>query len=167
MPVARALLPDLFQDIDWGGLHGFLYRRALVQSDWGSTNVRHFEDWDLLTRLGLHGAKLLTDSQVGCYYRQRAGSVSANRVGMTTSRARLLIGLHDQLRSDSRPNWFGLDLLKAEQGTYQGLVSLGVDEPKLLQDLLDRIKELQRREGCSLAGVSAAEPFVLLALGRT
>ena len=66
---------------------------------------------------------------------------------MTTTRARLLIGLHDHLRNGPKPNWFGPELLMAEQGTYQGLVMLGVREPELLQELLGRIKELQHREG--------------------
>jgi hypothetical protein len=145
--------PDLFKDLDWGGIHGFLMPTALVK-EIGCFNesLRFFEDWDLLSRLGLRAPQLLTDRRVGAYYRLRAGSMSANRIGMTTTRARLLISLHDQLRSGPRPEWFGLDLLKSEQGNYQSLVTLGVNEPELLNQLLVRIKELQQRVGFGMFG---------------
>src|SRR4029077_12937711 len=98
-------------------------------------------------RLGLLGPALISDPRVGAYYRLRARSLSTRRRDMTTTRARLLIGLHDVLKKASQPDWFGIDLLKLEQETYQGLVTLGVCEPQVLSDLLGRIKELQRQEG--------------------
>ena len=93
------------------------------------------------------GATLQVDRRVGCYYRQRPGSMSANRVGMTAARARILISLHDKLRVMNRPDWFGLDLLKVEQAGYQALVQHQVKEADLLDGLLRRILELQRRVG--------------------
>lgn len=147
IPTAHALIPDLFQDI-WGGIHGFLTPTALVRDAGGfNESIRVAEDWDLFSRIGLLGPKLLTDPRVGAYYRLRVGSLSTNRVGICTTKARLLVGLHDQLRKSTNPGWFGLDLLKAEQDAYQSLVSHGVDDPVLLQKLLGCIQELQQRVG--------------------
>jgi glycosyltransferase involved in cell wall biosynthesis len=153
LPTAKALLPDLFRDIDWGGIHGFLFPAGLVRAVGGfDATLRFAEDWNFFCRVGLHGPLLLTDPRIGAYYRLRAGSMSTNRVGMTTTRAGLLIELHDLLQAASRPDWFGLDLLKLEQATYHGLVLQGVRDPRLLDGLLTRIHELQRREGFGLFG---------------
>ena len=73
--------------------------------------------------------------------------MSANRVGMATARARILVELHDKLRQSARPDWFGVDLLKVEQSGYQSLVQLQVDDGPLLDGLLRRIFELQQRVG--------------------
>ena len=148
VPIATALLPDLFQDIDWGGTHGWLFPTALVRKAGGfDETLRFAEDWEFFTRVGLLDAPLVVDPRVGCYYRQRAGSASANRVGMASTRARILIGLHDKLREMNRADWFGLDLLKTEQAAYQGLVRLQVKETALLDRLLGCILELQKRVG--------------------
>jgi glycosyltransferase involved in cell wall biosynthesis len=147
VPSARNLIPDLFQD-DWGGIHGYLVPAELVRAAGGfNESLRVSEDWDLFSRVGLLGPELFTDPRVGAYYRLRIGSLSTNRAGITTTRARLLISLHDQLRTMAKPSWFGLDLLKAEQRIYQGLVEHGLGDPQLLRELLERIKELQKREG--------------------
>jgi glycosyltransferase involved in cell wall biosynthesis len=147
-PTATALLPDLFRDIDWGGIHGFLFPTALVRAAGGfDESLRFAEDWDFLTRLGLLAPALVTDPRVGCYYRQRAGSMSADRVGMAATRARILVGLHDKLRAAGRGDWFGLDLLKAEQAGYQALVARRVADRALLDAVLQRIFELQKRVG--------------------
>jgi glycosyltransferase involved in cell wall biosynthesis len=148
VPIATALLPDLFQDIDWGGTHGWLFPTVLVRKAGGfDETLRFAEDWEFFTRLGWLNAALLVDPRVGCYYRQRAGSMSADRVGMASTRARILIGLHDKLREMNRADWFGLDLLKTEQAAYQGLVRLQVKDAALLDGLLSRILELQKRVG--------------------
>jgi glycosyltransferase involved in cell wall biosynthesis len=148
LPSATALLPDLFRDIDWGGVHGFLFPTDLVRAVGGfDESLRFAEDWNFFCRVGLHNPKLITDPRIGAYYRLRAGSMSTNRVGMTRTRARLLIDLHDILRAGARPDWFGIDLLKLEQVTYHTLVVQGVRDRELLHGLLGRIKELQRREG--------------------
>jgi hypothetical protein len=153
VPAGRNLIPDLFKDIDWGGIHGFLVPADLVRAVGGfNESLRFFEDWDFFTRLGLLNPELVTDARVGALYRLRPRSMSANRVGMTTTRARLLVSLHDTLRHSQRPGWFGIDLLTNEQQVYQNLVALGVPEPLLLGALLERIKELQRREGFGLYG---------------
>ena len=73
--------------------------------------------------------------------------MSANRVGMATAYARIFIRLHDRLREANRPDWFGIDLLKIEQSGYQALVKLGVKDDELLNGLLQRIFELQKRVG--------------------
>jgi hypothetical protein len=73
--------------------------------------------------------------------------MSANRVGMATAKALILFEVHDRLRDFGRPDWFGVDLLKLEQITYEGLVKHGVKDPALLDGLLQRIFELQRRVG--------------------
>ena len=66
---------------------------------------------------------------------------------MAAARARILIGLHDKLRAKGRPDWFGLDLLKCEQAVYEALVRHGVKDAPLLNGLLPRVFELQRRVG--------------------
>jgi glycosyltransferase involved in cell wall biosynthesis len=148
VPTATAFLPDLFRDIDWGGTHGWLFPTSLVQAVGGfNERLRYAEDWDFFTRIGLLGTALLVDPRVGCYYRQRAGSMSANRAGMATTRAGILMGLHDRLREINRPDWFGLDLLKTEQAGYQALVQLQVKDADLLDGLLHRLLELQKRVG--------------------
>lgn len=148
VPQATALLPDLFRDHDWGAPLAWLFPAALVRAAGGfNESLRFAEDWDFFTKLGLLGASLLVDKRVGCYYRQRPGSMSANRVGMAKARARILIELHDKLRQTGRPDWFGVDLLKVEQSGYQSLVQLQVDDDPLLDGLLRRIFELQQRVG--------------------
>ncbi|HBI45958.1 MAG TPA: hypothetical protein DDY78_24340 [Planctomycetales bacterium] len=148
VPSATTFLPDLFRDIDWGGTHGWLFPTPLVQAVGGfNERLRYAEDWDFFTRIGLLGTALVVDPRVGCYYRQRAGSMSANRAGMAMTRAGILMGLHDRLREMNRPDWFGLDLLKTEQAGYQSLVQLQVKEADLLDGLLRRILELQKRVG--------------------
>ena len=148
VPQAKALLPDLFLDHDWGAPLAWLFPASLVRAAGGfDESLRFAEDWDLFTRLGLLGATLLVDRRIGCYYRQRPGSMSANRVGMATARAGILTGLHDKLRAKSLPDWFGLDLLKVEQAGYQALVQHRVRDADLLDGLLRRILELQKRVG--------------------
>ncbi len=148
VPRAKSLLPDLFQDIDWGGTHGWLFPTFLVRKVGGfDETLRFAEDWDFFTRLGLAHAILVVDPRVGCYYRQRAGSMSAQGVGMATARAHIINRLHDKLRLLNRPDWFGLDLLKTEQSAYQALVQLGVRNTALLDELLSRLLELQKRVG--------------------
>jgi glycosyltransferase involved in cell wall biosynthesis len=148
IPRATALLPDLFKDLDWGSILGFLFPARLVRAVGGfAEGVHHAEDWHFACRVGLLDPVFKVDPRVGCYYRQRAGSASANRIAWVRSQARLLLGLHDALRVRGRRDWFGPDLLKFEQGCYEGLVRLRVREPELLRGLLGRIRELQAREG--------------------
>ncbi|HWG41389.1 MAG TPA: glycosyltransferase [Gemmataceae bacterium] len=148
VPQGRAFLPDLFRDYDWGGLMAWMFPTALVRAAGGfDESLRFSEDWDFLTRVGLLAPPLFVDPRIGCYYRQRAGSMSANRVGMAAARARILATLHDKLRERGRADWFGLDLLRSEQGTYQSLVMARVKERDILDPLLTRIRELQKRVG--------------------
>jgi glycosyltransferase involved in cell wall biosynthesis len=153
VPNAKSLLPELFQDRDWGGIHGWLFPTSLARAAGGfDPSLRVSEDWDFLTRVGLQGARLLTDPHVGCYYRLRARSMSTDRPAMAQARGRLLVALHDAIRERGRDDWFGLDLLKAEQAAYQGMVLHRVDDRPLLDALLARIQELQKREGFGLFG---------------
>src|SRR5258708_11505359 len=116
VPQATAFLPDLFLDHDWGAPLAWLFPASLVRAAGGfDESLRFAQDWDSFTRLGLLGATLVVDRRVGCYYRQPPGSMRANRVGMTTAPAPILISLPDTLRTQNRPDWFGLDLLKVEQ----------------------------------------------------
>ena len=55
--------------------------------------------------------------------------------------------LHDVLRERGRRDWFGRDLLEFEQGIYEGLVRLRIRDRDLLDGVLDRLRELQGREG--------------------
>jgi glycosyltransferase involved in cell wall biosynthesis len=148
IPQATALLPDLFFDYDWGAPIAWLFPTALIKAVGGfDESFRYFEDLDLLTKLGARGVPLVVDRHIGCYYRQRAGSMSANKVGMASARARIFIRLHDQLRNSGREDWFGIHLLKTEQSAYQYLVEIQVRNTELLDPLLTRIKELQTRVG--------------------
>jgi glycosyltransferase involved in cell wall biosynthesis len=148
VPAASALLPDLFRDMDWGGIHGYLFPTALVRAVGGfDESLRFAEDWNFFCRIGLHAPQLMTDPRIGAFYRLRAGSMSTNRVGMITTRAGLIMELHDILRDAGRADWFGIDLLKLEQVTYHGLFLKGVSDRAMLDGLLARIKELQKREG--------------------
>lgn len=148
IPAATALMPDLLKPLDWGSILGFLFPARLVREVGGFVEgVTHAEDWFFACRVGLLSPRFHVDSRIGCYYRQRAGSASADRAVWLRSQSGLVIQLHDQLRASGRRDWFGLDLLKFEQGLYQGLVNRGMPEPQLLDGLLTRIKELQAREG--------------------
>ncbi len=126
----------------------WLFPARLVHAAGGfDESLRFAEDWDFFVKVGMLGATLHVNKRLGCYYRQRPGSMSANRVGMATAYARIFIRLHDRLREANRPDWFGIDLLKIEQSGYQALVKLGVKDDELLNGLLQRIFELQKRVG--------------------
>jgi glycosyltransferase involved in cell wall biosynthesis len=155
VPRATNFLPDLFKDLDWGAPIGWLFPTKLVREVGGfNEKLRYAEDWDFFCKVGMLDPepRLLTDERIGCFYRQRAGSMSANRIGMASSRARILFEVHDRLRANGRDDWFGLDLLKTEQGNYEGLVQLGSKDPELLNGLLRRIQELQQRVGFGAYG---------------
>jgi glycosyltransferase involved in cell wall biosynthesis len=148
VPRARALLPGLVQPHDWGSILGFLFPARLVHAVGGfAEGVAHAEDWYFACLVGLHDPAFKIDPRIGCYYRQRPGSVSTGRTAWAVSQGRLLLRLHETLRASGRRDWFGLDLLKFEQGNYEALVRLGVREPELLDKLLRCIHELQAREG--------------------
>jgi glycosyltransferase involved in cell wall biosynthesis len=149
----KTLLPHLFKDMDWGGLHGFLFPMKLVRAAGGFEEwARHGEDWQFLCKVGLQDPEFLPDARVGAYYRLRGGTASTNRPLMVTTRARLLTGLHDALKASGRRDWFGIDLLRFEQGVYQGLVLHDIQDATMLNDLLVRIQELQTREGFGAFG---------------
>jgi glycosyltransferase involved in cell wall biosynthesis len=148
VPQARALLPGLLQPHDWGSILGFLFPARLVREVGGfAEGVTHAEDWYFACLVGLREPVFRVDPRIGCYYRQRAGSASADRSAWAVSQGRLLLGLHETLRQSGRRDWFGIDLLKLEQGNYEALVRRGVREPELLDRLLGCIRELQAREG--------------------
>jgi glycosyltransferase involved in cell wall biosynthesis len=148
IPRAQALLPDLFKDLDWGGLLCYLFPTKLVQAVGGFVEgVHHAEDWYLACRIGLLDPPFLPDARIGCYYRQRTGSASADRSAWVRAQGRLLLRLHDDLAHRGRPDWFGKDLLHFEQGTFEALVRSGLRDPDLHDGLLRCIKELQARVG--------------------
>lgn len=148
VPQAKALLPDLFKPLDWGSILGFLFPTRLVQAVGGfAEGVTHAEDWYFACRAGLLEPHFTVDPRIGCYYRQRPRSASANRPAWIRSQARLVLQLHDVLREKDRRDWLGLDLLKFEQGIYEGLVRHLRSETELQDAMLGRIKELQAREG--------------------
>jgi glycosyltransferase involved in cell wall biosynthesis len=148
VPQAQALLPGMFQPLDWGGILGFLFPSCLVREVGGFLEgVRHAEDWFFACQVGLREPAFQVDPRIGCYYRQRAGSASADRSAWVVSQGRLLLQLHATLRERGRHDWFGIDLLKFEQGNYEALVRLGVPDRDLLDSLLSCIQELQTREG--------------------
>ncbi len=149
IPAANALLPDLFRgDYDWGGIHCYLFPRRLVEAVGGFVEGVHAaEDWYFFCQVGLHGPEFKLDPRIGCYYRQRAGSVSANRQGWVRSQAKLILQLHDILRERGRADWFGRTLLEFEQGSYEEMVAQRIEDADLLAGMLQRIQELQHRLG--------------------
>jgi glycosyltransferase involved in cell wall biosynthesis len=148
VPRAKALLPGLFKDLDWGSILGFLFPTRLVKAAGGfAQGVTHAEDWFFACKVGLLDPVFKVDPRIGCYYRQRTGSASADRSAWVRSQAQLLLELHPLLRATGRRDWFGLDLLKFEQGNYEAMVRLGLREPALLDGMLGCIRELQATEG--------------------
>ena len=122
-PRRRPLLPDLFKPLDWGSILGFLFPAPLVRAVGGfAEGVTHAEDWYL--RLSSRPARRRVssvDPRVGCYYRQRAGSASADRSAWVRSQSRPVMQLHDVLRETAAGrDWFGLDLLKVRAGALSG-----------------------------------------------
>ena len=149
----KTLLPNLFKDMDWGNLHGFLFPMKLVRATGGFEEwARYGEDWHFLCKIGLLDPEFVTDARIGAYYRLRSGTASTNRLLMATTRARLLAQVHDTLKEKGRPDWFGIDLLNMEQSIYQRLVLLQVDDTPLLDHLLKRILELLAQEGFGAFG---------------
>jgi glycosyltransferase involved in cell wall biosynthesis len=148
-PTYDNLLLFLLQDSEhWMPPVGYLVPAVWVRAVNGfKEDLPCLEDWDFFSRIGLHDPPLICDQRIGGYYRLCQGSMSSNRQRMAKTRARILIPLHDLLREKGRRDWFGPDLLKSEQDTFHGLIRLDQDEPELKQQLLVRIKELQRREG--------------------
>lgn len=148
VPRAKALLPDFFREYDWGGLKAWLLPAKLVRAVGGfDESLRHTEDWEFLIRLGLQGVQLVTDERVGCYYRLWPGSATSNCRAKAQNWARVLARVHNKLRDVGCSDWFGLDLLKAEQDAYQALIRSRQPEPDLLDQLLRNIRELQQRVG--------------------
>lgn len=148
VPAARALMPDLFRDIGWGGIHGFLFPAALVEAAGGfDETLRCAEDWDLLTRVGLLDPELVTDDRVGAFYRLYPGSMSTNKPAMADAVSRLLVALHDRLRDGPRRDWFGVDLLGMEQRAYFYLLAYRNGDRERVDGLAARIRELQRAVG--------------------
>ncbi|MBM4073101.1 MAG: glycosyltransferase family 2 protein [Planctomycetes bacterium] len=149
VPLASDLMRFMLSlDDTWLPPNAYLVPIGMVRAVNGfDESLRYFEDWEFFSRVALREPGVLVDPRVGAYYRLRCGSMSAQREGMTVTRAGLLIKLHDTLRSMERREWFGIDLLKAEQGAYQSLIALGAGTSELRTALLSRIKELQAREG--------------------
>ncbi|MGH7223717.1 MAG: glycosyltransferase family 2 protein [Gemmataceae bacterium] len=148
LPTAKALLPDFFREYACGGLKAWLLPATLVRAVGGfDESLRFTEDWEFLIRMGLQGAQLFTDQRIGCYYRLWDGSATSNQLGTALTWGRVLTTIHDKLRDAGRADWFGLELLKAEQGAYQTLIQMQVQDAHLLASLLARIRELQKRVG--------------------
>lgn len=149
VPSGEDLLGFLLSfDDNWLPPHAYLVPMSLAAAAYGfDESIGHFEDWDFFVRIGLRAPRLLVDQRIGAFYRLCRGSASAKREIMTVTRARLLIRLHDTLRTRGRADWFGIDLLKAEQGAYQALIFMDVGGSELRDQLLESIRELQRREG--------------------
>jgi glycosyltransferase involved in cell wall biosynthesis len=148
VPRAKNLLPDLFDDLDWGSIHSYLFPRKLIEAVGGfAEGVHHAEDWYCFCQVGLLDPVFLPEPRIGSYYRLRPRSASSDRTAWIRSQARLTILLHDTLRQRGRRDWFGRSLLRFEQGIYQSLVQMRIRDRELLDGLLERIKELQAREG--------------------
>jgi glycosyltransferase involved in cell wall biosynthesis len=163
----KTLLPNLFKDMDWGSLHGFLFPTKLVRAAGGFEEwARHGEDWHFLCKIGLLDPEFVPDARIGAYYRLRGGTASTNRLLMATTRARLLADLHDSLKAKGRLDWFGIDLLKMEQRIYQSLVQMQVRDAPLLDNLLTRIQDLQAQEGFGAFGWGFRVMATLLGYAR-
>jgi hypothetical protein len=69
--------------------------------------------------------------------------MSSNRLGMTLEVARQLISLHDEFRDGPNNEWFGSELLGAEQNTYRRILRGGYANGDVQRQLLRRIEELR------------------------
>lgn len=153
-PAPDDLVTFLLADSDaWAPLHGYLVPTKLARAVGGfNESLQVLEDWDFFIRIGLCAPEVTVDQRIGAYYRLRSRSLSTQRRTLILTRARLLIGMHDTLRQTGQRQWFGRDLLGAEQGAYHALVRAGVHETELRHGLLMRIKELQKQVGFGPCG---------------
>jgi glycosyltransferase involved in cell wall biosynthesis len=144
IPPVRAFLPDFLNQPD-SGVHAFLFPTVLFRAAGGfREELRIAEDWDFFCRLGKLRPVVVPDERVGAYYRFRAGSMSRDRRAMVTGVARMLIDLHDEFRDGPHREWFGVELLGAEQRTYRRMLLGGYRDPELERAILERIAELRR-----------------------
>lgn len=138
----RALLPDLFNQPD-SSPHAWLFPSRLVRAINGWRNIKITQDWDFLCRVGKLRPQLICDERIGGYYRVHPGSLSSDKSLMAVEVAEQLIVLHDEIRDGSNRDWFGTELLGAEQRTYRRLLLANIQKRSLREELLRRIRELR------------------------
>jgi glycosyltransferase involved in cell wall biosynthesis len=142
-PPVRSLLPDFLNQPD-AAVHAFLFPTTLFQQASGfREELRIAEDWDFFCRLGKLRPAVVTDPRIGAYYRLRDGSMSADRRAMVLGVARMLIDMHDEFRSGDVSEWFGPELLGAEQRTYRRMLLGEHRDDEIERALLNRIAELR------------------------
>jgi hypothetical protein len=105
------------------------------------------EDWEFLVRLGLLRPMIVTDRVPAAYYRVRPDSMARNVVGKPRELSKSVVKLHDLIRQRESREWFGVDLLGAEQLAYSRLSWSSPGEKALLNQLTIRMDELERIAG--------------------
>ena len=110
-------------------------------------SISHTEDWEFTCRLGMSAPDVVVDPRVGGYYRRHTGSLSTNRAATLRNYVRSLIGVHDLLRVAPRREWFGVELLRAEQNAYRNVLTGSSLEKELVVALRCRIQELHDLHG--------------------
>lgn len=147
VPKFRTLMPDLLW-LEDGAMHSCLYPAKLVRTV-GGFDPRYIntQDWRFICQVGFLRPELHCDPRVGGYYRLHPGSLSTLRRLFTIETGLQLVEMHDQFRDGPNRDWFGPELLAAEQATFRRMIVGNHREPKLEQELLSRILELWPKVG--------------------
>ena len=142
------LLPQLIHQ-NFGPPHCFLVPRHQVLAVHGfDESIRACEDWDLWCRLAIRGLGLASVREAGAHYRRYPGSMSSNAMRMLSTRAEVLLRLHEQIVS--RVEFFeryGTDLLEAEHRVLRR-VRVQLKETALAMRLTEGIEQLLRFGVC-------------------
>ncbi len=148
VPAIKSLLPDIFGDHDGCAPHNMLVPSEMVQALKGfNESLSYTADWEFACRLGMLGPEIVMDTRVGGYYRRHTGSLSTNQPAMLRDYVRSLVVVHDLLRAAPRREWFGVELLRAEQNAYRSVLTGSARDEELLVALQSRIQELQSLHG--------------------
>jgi hypothetical protein len=110
-------------------------------------SLSYTADWEFACRLGMLAPEIIMDTRVGGFYRRHTGSLSTNQAAMLKDYVRSLVGVHDLLRAAPRREWFGVELLRAEQNAYRNVLINSARDEELLVALRTRIQELHCLHG--------------------
>ncbi len=148
VPAIKSLIPDIFGDHDGCAPHNMLLPCEMVRALKGfNESLSYTADWEFACRLGMLAPEVIMDTRVGGFYRRHSGSLSTNQTAMLKDYVRSLLGVHDLLRAAPRREWFGVELLRAEQNAYRGVLMASARDQELLVALQSRIQELHRLHG--------------------
>ena len=151
LPNFRQLMPDMLNQPD-GSPHAFLFPTSLVSRIKGwDPRYPITQDFNFYCRIGSLCPTLRCEPRIGGFYRLRAGSLSTNKAAFAMEVATQLVRLHDDLRDGPDAEWFGPELLGAEQRAYRSMLLRRCGDAAIRRQLLVRIAELRRRARPPLA----------------